>query len=226
MEAVNPNVRSFEPKYEDDLKCVRALAAPLPKEDVKFAPFKTGDDWAIVGPYADVRAVRRRLNKVVGMDSWRVGLDAVNDGYVCELTLELPSGRTIQGQDAASNTDIEAHKGGASSAIRRAASAVAGIGEYFYKVGREVDPYFCDYDSKEGIDRGDAFKKMPSWALLIGPEQRDKLVAYASDRGIDKDKLEELIWASDLPFNAFDEVPQSAAADLRDLIIANGTTNE
>lgn len=232
-QAVDPTVRNLLPKYSPDdpgigsetnadHATLRALAAPFPKSDVQFAPFTADKDaeWAIVGPYVDIRAVRRRLNRVLGVAGYEFTLRSGEGGMVARLEATLPSGQTIAGEDAASNTDVEAHKGGASTAMRRAASSVLGVGEYFYKVGNEVDPYFVGFneDGNREVNREEAFDKMPQWAMLLPEESQEALVAAAQERGVERDSLVLSLRRSDLPFNAIDEIPVSAKKDVWGLI--------
>ena len=231
LQAVNPENRSLHPKYdsslpgiaderEADQASIYALAAPFPDADVEFAPFKSDKDsnWAIVGPYVDVRAVRRRLNRVLGVGRWDFSLEGTEGGMIATLRATLPSGRELIGQDAAGGTQVEKVTGGASSAMRRAAASVAGIGEYFYKVAQEVDPYFVDFneDGKREVDRNDAFSKMPSWARLL--EDHKAFVEWAAQEGVGPHDLNEILRSSDLPVNHPDEITRSMKGAVADLV--------
>jgi Uncharacterized protein conserved in bacteria len=173
------------PKYDDDQMVLEALRAPFTQEDVEFVPRKQRDDWAIVNPYVDARAVRRRLNRVLGAPNWSFRLEEVGfkaEGFVGTLRLTLPSGAAVEGDDAANMTDVEAIKGGASQALRRAASAVAGIGEYFYSVEEDL---FVDYDDDNypAFSEQEAYSDLPKWAKLLTPESQDALVEHAGRDG-------------------------------------------
>jgi len=232
MQAVDPSVRSIKPKYstddpgfnsafEADQASIYALAAPFPDEDVEFAPFKSdaSSGWAIVGPYVDVRAVRRRLNRVLGVGNWSFDLRSGDGGMISNIVLTLPSGKTMQGDDAASNTDIEAFKGGASSAMRRAAASVAGIGEYFYKVAQAVDPYFVDFnqDGNKQVDRSDAMGKLPKWARLLSDP--NAFVKWAKDEhDLSLTEIRVALRKSDLPVNDIDEITRAMKGDAADII--------
>lgn len=224
MEAINPQARTTRYKHDSDEKTLQALAAPFLPEDIGFMPFNTGGDedgWAIVGPYIDARVVRRRLNEVLGMGSYTIEIREVDGGMIARVTATLPSGQTVAGEDAAGSTDIESVKGGASTAVRRAASSVLGIGEYLYKVGKVNDPYFVDCDNSQGgsgIDRADALRKMPAWGLLLPTARQEKLVRHAAEQGLGEADLREVLQEADTTYNAVDEIPQSARKEVFDLI--------
>lgn len=230
-QAVNAENRSLDSKYhsslpgidgdfEADQASIYALAAPFPDEDVEFAPFKSDKDsgWAIVGPYVDVRAVRRRLNRVLGVGRWDFSLEGTEGGMIATLRVILPSGRELIGEDAAGGTQVEKVKGGASSAMRRAAASVVGIGEYFYKVGQVVDPYFVDFneDGNREVDRNDAFSKMPQWARLL--KDHMQFVEWASQEGVGPHDLNSLLRQSDLPVNHPDEITRSMKGEVANLV--------
>jgi hypothetical protein len=153
-------------KYDSDEKTIEALRAPFPKEDLDYRSIKENEgDWALVAVYVDSRAVRKRLNEVVGRKNWRNDLLSIRgdeSGFVCRLTVNLPSGDVLCGDDAAGMTDVEAVKGGASNALRRAAVAVAGIGEYLYSLPDIwTDHYKNDYPS---VKPDDVWEEIPEWA--------------------------------------------------------------
>jgi len=230
LQAVDSDTRSLSPKYDSeqfdgdleaaDQASIYALAAPFPDADVEFAPFKSDKDseWAIVGPYVDIRAVRRRLNRVLGVGNWDFALEGTEGGMISTVRAVLPSGRELYGQDAAGGTQVEQVKGGASSAMRRAAASVLGIGEYFYKVGREVDPYFVDFNTEGNreVDRSDAFETMPNWARLLADP--GAFVEWAAQEGVGPHDLQELLKASDLPVNSPDEIARSMKGEVANLV--------
>lgn len=80
--------------------------------------------------YIDARDVMKRLDDVLGVDKYQTKYVAVDDGFICELSLRLNDG-WITRSDGASRTRIEPVKGGISDALKRAANAW-GIGRYLY----------------------------------------------------------------------------------------------
>jgi len=101
--------------------------------------------------YIDARDVMRRLDEVVGFDGWSTQLVCVHTSWICTLSIILPSVdgsyHWVSKTDAADATDIEASKGGASDALKRAA-VQWGIGQYLYELkapwvalkGKAIDP--------------------------------------------------------------------------------------
>lgn len=198
------------PKYDDDQRVMAALRAPFTQEDLGFVTFKTNDDggWAIVAPYVDARAVRRRLNRVVGSPNWTNELESVGvkgEGFISRMAVTLPSGAVLQGEEAAGMTDVEPIKGGASQALRRVAMAVAGIGEYLYGIEEDL---FVDYDKSEypPYSNQEAYNEMPDWAKLLPSGSQEALTDHAAGMGVGEEELNVLLYESELPASSVDEV--------------------
>jgi hypothetical protein len=212
----SPNAAQY--KYDDDDKVLQALRAPFAEKDLAFVTFKTGDDWAIVAPYVDARAVRRRLNGVLGPPNWENVLKPVGhgDGFVCSLMFDLPSGARVRGEDAAQMTDIESVKGGASQSLRRTAAAVAGIGEYLYAI---EDDIFVDYDEDNypPFSKNEAVGELPTWAKLMPLDSQEALVDTGEGMGLSEQDINTILREADhIPANAIDEVPMAYKKDLWD----------
>lgn len=244
MEAVSERIRTTEYKHRPDdfgspseaaNATLQALAAPFPTEDVKFAPFKTSDSsdgedgWAIVGPYIDARAVRRRMNAVLGMTNYAVTYREANGGLICRIEATLPDGSILAGEDGASGGggggDIDNTKTAVSKSLRRSAAAVLGIGEYMYKVANEVDPYFVNFNHDaypgEQLDRDDAIGKLPKWARLMSDTKQNDLLMAAQEQGVGPEEVRRRIRQSDLPVASLDEVPISLAGDLYERFVVS-----
>jgi len=124
-----------EPVTEQDLLDLRACFDP------KYIQWRTlqrgqsqGGKWYVkVLAYVDSRAIQDRLDKTLGPWNWTTAIRPVEGGVVCELSIKV-NGEWITKTDGASYTDIEAFKGGISSALRRAA-VHWGIGRYLYDLG-------------------------------------------------------------------------------------------
>lgn len=134
---------------QQDLRS-RALMMPKAKKaaDLTFPNlpnFKNGWDdilksktnWKVEGLaqiawYVDARAVRRRLNEVLGPHNWQSDITLKTDGAECALSIKI-NGEWVTKTDVSDYTQIEATKGGASKALIRAA-VNWGIGEYLYDV--------------------------------------------------------------------------------------------
>lgn len=150
------------------------LLAPFPAEDIEWRIQSSGKAhngfWARVIPYIQARAVQGRLDEVVGISGWKSRYRVHAEGILCALSLRM-DGEWIAKEDGAEMTDIEAFKGGLSSALKRAASSW-GIGRYLYDLQIEYAT-ICDKQAK-GAQWGqtkDKFEffwlppKLPAWAL-------------------------------------------------------------
>lgn len=111
---------------------LKQLKEPFDPKFVKWRiqQVNKNGDKALALAYLDAREVYKRLDDVCGVGGWQDRITEIKDGFVCELSLFI-NGQWVTKSDAADFTDIEAIKGGASSALKRAA-AVWGIGRYLY----------------------------------------------------------------------------------------------
>lgn len=89
-----------------------------------------GTVWATCLAYVSARAIMHRLDEVCGPDGWRTEYVIHPTGVICKLSIKCGS-EWVCKEDGAEQTDIEAFKGGISSALKRAGS-VWGIGRYLY----------------------------------------------------------------------------------------------
>lgn len=101
----------------------------------------------VMFPYVSARAIQARLDEVFGVTGWYPEYRTIStksqDGFICRLTCTDPSdGTAIIKEDGAGCSDMEAVKGGISSALKRTAS-VLGIGRYLY----ELDAVIVDLDN-------------------------------------------------------------------------------
>lgn len=112
-----------------------ALSEPFEEFDIEWriqAAGKRGEDiWARVLAYVQARAIQNRLDAVVGPHRWQVRYRPMCEGIICEIGILTGSGLWVWKEDGAEQTDIEAFKGGISSAFKRAA-VLWGIGRYLY----------------------------------------------------------------------------------------------
>lgn len=155
------------------------LAEPFPAADIEWrvqsAGKKDGTAWARVLAYITNRAIMDRLDAVVGPGLWRNEFRYEGKAVLCGLSILTDAGEWITKWDGAENTDIEAIKGGLSSAMKRAA-VQWGIGRYLYNLeeGRaSVTPNGVYYQGAKSGDKGyPAFKwnppALPAWALPGG----------------------------------------------------------
>ncbi len=102
--------------------------------------------------YIDARDVMKRLDDVVGMENWQCKYPFAG---CCELSIKI-DGEWITKANLAGETQVEAEKGQASDAFKRAA-VLFGVGRYLYYLPNT----WCDLENsrikKEPV--------VPSWAL-------------------------------------------------------------
>lgn len=114
----------------------KAMLANLKQPfDEKFVKWRVGatnkeKTKGIALAYVDSREIMKRLDDVCGLGGWQTKYVPVDGGFICELSI-LVGDKWITKSNAAGNTKVEAIKGGASDALKRAA-AVWGVGRYLY----------------------------------------------------------------------------------------------
>lgn len=138
---------------------LKQLKEPFRPEFIKWRVGQTTKDKtkAAALAYLDAREVYKRLDDVCGCGGWQSKLIEIKDGFTCELSI-LIDGQWITKSDSADFTDIESIKGGASSALKRAA-AVWGIGRYLYYLPRVWVGYD---DTRKQLKE---IPELPEWAL-------------------------------------------------------------
>lgn len=116
---------------------MKKLQAPFPPEDIEWRVQSCGisnnKPWALVLAYVQARAIQRRLDDVFGWDGWADEYRAVGNNMICRLGVKSDNG-WIHKENGASETDIEAFKGGISGAFKRVAASGFGIGRYLYSL--------------------------------------------------------------------------------------------
>ena len=140
---------------------LKQLKQPFDPKFVKWRVGATNKDKTkgIALAYIDAREVKKRLDDVVGLAGWQDRYVAVDGGFICELSLKIDD-EWITKSDAAGNTKVEPIKGGASDALKRAASTW-GIGRYLYylpNIWVDIKPKGNSYELAE-------LPQLPEWAL-------------------------------------------------------------
>jgi hypothetical protein len=112
------------------------LKAHFDESEIEWRPQSQGINgdkpWIIVIPYIQARAIQKRLDDVFSFDGWQVEYRTDNtSNIICKLSVLTENG-WIYKEDGASETHIEAFKGGISSALKRVAASGYGIGRYLY----------------------------------------------------------------------------------------------
>ena len=97
---------------------------------------KKGDNfWAMALCYVQARAIQKRLDDVFGWNGWQDEYRVEGNDIICRLSVfDTENNRWIAKENGASQTDIEAFKGGISGAFKRVASSGYGIGRYLYEL--------------------------------------------------------------------------------------------
>jgi len=121
--------------------------------------------------YVQARAIQNRLDDTVGPFGWSTSYAAGPDGgVICRLSIKDPeTGEWVTKEDGAENTDIEAVKGGISSALKRAGS-VWGIGRLLYKLPTHWLTLTDDrsghyHKTKSGDVKYWVAPRLPDWAV-------------------------------------------------------------
>lgn len=147
----------------------QALETPFPVAKIHWRVGATNKEKTkgIALAYIDSRDVMKRLDDVMGVD-WQ-NTYPLSDGklLICEISLKI-DGEWVTRSNGAGDTDVEAEKGKASDAFKRAA-VQWGIGRYLYALPNEwvkIEPYGRSYRLAET-------PKMPDWAT---PEGYKKLI--------------------------------------------------
>jgi hypothetical protein len=127
------------------------LKAFFPEEDLEWrvqsCGLKNETPWAMVLCYVQARAIQKRLDEVVGWGNWKDEYRVEGKNIICRLSVKIGS-EWVAKENGASETDIEAFKGGISGAFKRVASSGFGIGRYLY----DLDSTFavCSLEKKKG----------------------------------------------------------------------------
>lgn len=139
--------------------------------------------WAKVLAYVTNRAIQERLDEVCGKANWRNEYkEGPDGGTLCGISIRCGE-EWITKWDGAENTQVEAVKGGLSSAMKRAA-VQWGIGRYLY----DLEVMWANVhdkgtnkskDSKSGKYYNWDPPRLPGWA---SPEER-KSAQQAPSRG-------------------------------------------
>jgi len=122
---------------ENDINLLELLK-PFAEKDLEWRPQlimpnKKGDMMALVLCYVTARAVMTRLDNVVGQSNWKDEYQHLATGVMCGISISTEAGEWVTKWDGAEETQIEAFKGGISSAFKRTA-VKWGVGRYLYEL--------------------------------------------------------------------------------------------
>lgn len=125
-----------------DIKFALEIPFPANKIHWRCGARTKKKDKAIPLAYIDARDVMKRLDDVMGFD-WQDRYPLSDSGLlICDIGLKI-DGEWIWRANGAGDTQVEAEKGKASDAFKRAA-VMFGIGRYLYSIPNqwlEIDQY-------------------------------------------------------------------------------------
>lgn len=109
---------------------IKELSKPFPPEQISWRVGARTKDKSkgIALAYLDARDVMERLDSVVGAENWQCRYPFTG---CCEISIRDEHGQWITKANCAGETQVEAEKGQASDAFKRAA-VLWGIGRYLY----------------------------------------------------------------------------------------------
>ena len=186
------------------------LRRPFDSKDIEWrvqqsGKTKDGKFWAMVLAYVTNRAIMDRLDEVFGIGGWKNEfLPTPNiDGVMCGISVKI-NGEWITKYDGAENTQIEAVKGGLSSAMKRT-GVQFGIGRYLY----HLESNFANIVEKGTIGAKSAQTKdkelfywvapeLPTFALPIEDNQLKIIDDLIKQKGAKKDEMLKYFGYSDI----------------------------
>lgn len=151
------------------------LKEPFPADDVEWRIGRAGKSdsgvWAMCLAYITNRAIMDRLDAVCEPGNWRNEYrDAPAGGVLCGISIRIGE-EWVTKWDGAENTDMEAVKGGLSSAMKRAA-VQWGIGRYLYNLTEGWAKVSANGENHGKTKDNVAFRwdppALPAWALPGG----------------------------------------------------------
>lgn len=167
---------------------LKRLSEPFPPEDIEWFIGVTTKDKTkgLAIPFITNRAVMDRLDEVCGVDGWKNEYRVLKERAITDRNGEVTGTASSQlcgisvwseerhewitKWDGAEDSDIEAIKGGLSSAMKRAAVQF-GIGRYLYKLD---NPWVPIEEKGRTYEMSAACRiNLPAWALPGGSGRPD-----------------------------------------------------
>ena len=148
--SVTINLQLKQETNMSNLDVINALNEPTPKNRIKFRiGFKNRSNTrACMLGYVDARYVMDRLDSAVGKDNWSASYQVTGDTMFCTIKVTWPDGQVTEKCDCGTETDVDAEKGQASDAFKRAAVHY-GIGRDLYSMG----DFWAVLDANGNVDR-------------------------------------------------------------------------
>lgn len=168
---------------EKEIELDNKLKAPFKPDEIEWRLSVTLKDKmkGLAVAYVTNRAIQNRLDEVLGAANWKNEFIVSDKTKICGLSIKI-NGEWITKYDGASDTDIEAVKGGLSGAMKRAA-VQWGIGRYLYKLPSQWVK--IKQQGKSYVI--DEKPVLPNWAL---PESAKKTSTWKTKK-TDVEKLPE-----------------------------------
>lgn len=188
----------------------KKLAEPFRADEIEWRVQRSGKSrrgsfYAMVLAYVDSRAIRKRLNQVVGPGNWSTKHYAVGDRVACALSIRAAPEEGsplewITKTDGAGDTQVEGAKGSFSDSIKRAGYSW-GIGEYLYDLEANWAKIHEDGRFKSEIKYKDSNNRearewvrwdppeLPDWALPQGEAVERKQETAKTEAPQDEDGL-------------------------------------
>lgn len=211
---------------------LKQLKKPFKEEKVKWRIQRAGKNnnglWAIAVAYVDARTVMDRLDDVLSANNWQDKYLIKDGAYSCELSIKYDD-EWIKKSGVSGETNIEASKGGASGAFKRA-GVKHGIARYLY----HLDEDFVDTSQEKKDSWNQAYLKqknsknikywwkepeLPNWALPYSWGIEDRLEEYE----LPKEKL--LSWFTDKADKFGDDNPVTDLNQLPKSWLKKATTD-
>lgn len=146
------------------------LRRPFEEEEIEWRVQQSGEKngkvWAVVLAYVTNRAIMDRLDEVFGVGGWKNEFlpTPSMDGVMCGISVKIGD-EWVTKYDGAENTQVEAVKGGLSSAMKRTAVQF-GIGRYLYK----LESNFAQIITGREPGSKRAKTKQGTWFYWLPPE--------------------------------------------------------
>lgn len=156
---------------------LKKLAEPFDEKDIEWRIQASGKNangiWARCLAYIDNRAIMDRLDEVCGIENWSNEFLQTETGFLCGLGIRIQDNQWVWKWDGAEATNVEAFKGGLSSAMKRCA-VQWGMGRYLYN----LEAGWAEISEKGKFSAktkdGEWFKwnppALPDWALPKGKQ--------------------------------------------------------
>ena len=134
----------------DNQLVTNALNDPTPKDRIKFRiGFKNRSKTkAAMLAYVDARYVMDKLDESVGKDNWSDSYSIIGKVMFCSIEVKWPDGSITTKSDCGMESEVDAEKGQASDAFKRAAVKY-GIGRDLYSMKN----HWADLDAGGYVDR-------------------------------------------------------------------------